>query len=306
MGSFEDPLQVGCTVGCPHVSLLQVLCAGRRVFIYELASSVTSSCLLSSAASGWCWRKGEALSLYMNYRPPLTIQKAAFTCLRKIRWSRLRLGLSGDWHLSRSGERDPSAPKTFSSSKHPVSITYRRGQLRFCWGQRSNSLWKYLILPGDGNAACIEFGVEVFVRLVQSDSSQCGKLIDVQHVAAVHVPGLHQQKSQPREPNKFSLASFVLLKKTIKSKRGGLELTSGLNGGSTSPASSILKLIFLKKGCDWTSLPPELWQPSLCFGFLVSSCSSKKPCSSHVLTGSLRYHIWLVNSPVNRFVSPRG
>lgn len=106
-----------------------------RVFIYELASSVTSSCLLSSAASGWCWRKREALNLYMNYTdPPLTIQKAAFTCLRKIRWSRLRLGLSGDWHLSRSGERDPSAPKTFSSSKHPVSIIYRRGQLRFCWG----------------------------------------------------------------------------------------------------------------------------------------------------------------------------
>lgn len=41
-----------------------------RVFIYELASSVTSSCLLSSAASGWCWRKREALNLYMNYTDP--------------------------------------------------------------------------------------------------------------------------------------------------------------------------------------------------------------------------------------------
>lgn len=50
----------------------------------------------------------------------------AFTCLRKIRWSSLRPGLSGDWHLPRSGERDPSAPKTFSSSKQPVSIIYRR------------------------------------------------------------------------------------------------------------------------------------------------------------------------------------
>lgn len=55
---------------------------------------------------------------------------------------------------------------------------------------------EYLILPGDGNAACVEFGVEVFVHLVQSDASQRGKLIDVQHVAAVHVPGLHKQKSQ--------------------------------------------------------------------------------------------------------------
>ena len=48
-------------------------------------------------------------------------------------------------------------------------------------------------------------------------------------------------------------------------------LTSGLNGGSVSPASSILKLISLKKGCDCTSFPSEFWQPNLSFGSLVSS-----------------------------------
>lgn len=57
---------------------------------------------------------------------------------------------------------------------------------------------------------------------------------------------------------------------------GRQALTSGLNGGSTSPAFSILKLIFWKNGCDCTSLPAELWQPSLCFGFLVSSCNWKE------------------------------
>lgn len=120
-------------------------------------------------------------------------ENCAFTCLRKIRWSSLRLGLSGEWHTSRTGERDPSAPKTFSSSKHPVSIIYRRGgeQVQGDFRQRRRRLWTYLVLPGDGNAACGEFGVEIFVRLVQSYSPQCGKLIDVQHVAAVHVPGLH-------------------------------------------------------------------------------------------------------------------
>lgn len=51
-------------------------------------------------------------------------------------------------------------------------------------------------MPSDGDAARVKFGVEVFVRLVQGDSSQRGKLIDVQHVAAVHMPGLHKQKSQ--------------------------------------------------------------------------------------------------------------
>lgn len=29
---------------------------------------------------------------------------------------------------------------------------------------------KYLILPGDGNPACVEFGVEVVVYVVQNDS----------------------------------------------------------------------------------------------------------------------------------------
>lgn len=46
------------------------------------------------------------------------------TFLRKIRRSRLRLGLSGAWDQSRSGDADPLGPKTFSSSKHPVSISY--------------------------------------------------------------------------------------------------------------------------------------------------------------------------------------
>lgn len=57
-------------------------------------------------------------------------------------------------------------------------------------------------------------------------------------------------------------------------------LTSGLYGGLTRPASSILKLISLKKGCDCTSLPPELWQPNLRLGFLESSYSSRKQSSS--------------------------
>lgn len=46
------------------------------------------------------------------------------TFLRKIRRSRLRLGLSGAWDQMRSGDADPLGPKTFSSSKHPVSISY--------------------------------------------------------------------------------------------------------------------------------------------------------------------------------------
>lgn len=124
-------------------------------------------------------------------------ENCAFTCLWKSRWSSLGLGLLGDWRKSGTGERDRSALKTFSSSKHPVSIICRRGEeeVQVPFGRQRKRLWKYLVLPRDGNAACVEFGVEIFVRLVQTDSPQCGKLVDVQHIAAVHVPGLHKENN---------------------------------------------------------------------------------------------------------------
>lgn len=81
-----------------------------------------------------------------------------------------------------------SAPQ---SSLCLLSTEEEKNRSRFTPDRRKR-LWKYLVLPGDGNAACVEFGVEIFVRLVQSDSPQCGKLIDVQHVAAIHVSGLHK------------------------------------------------------------------------------------------------------------------
>lgn len=132
-------LEVGWAVGWPHVSLLQVMCAGmflREEFLFMcwLLQSPASVCFHLQHLDDAEKKEKPSTSTWTAQTPPPKIQKAAFTCLRKIRWSRLRLGLSGDWHLSRSGERDPSAPKTFSSSKHPVSIIYRRGHLRFCWG----------------------------------------------------------------------------------------------------------------------------------------------------------------------------
>lgn len=65
-------------------------------------------------------------------------------------------------------------------------------QVQVHFSQRGRCLWKYLVLPGDRNAACVEFGVEIFVRLIQGDSSQRGKLINVQNISAIYVPGLHK------------------------------------------------------------------------------------------------------------------
>lgn len=126
------------------------------------------------------------------------------TCLRKIRCSRLRLGLSGVCDQTRSGDRDPAGPKVFSSLKHPVSITYRQRFRRFRWKEEDPGfsldmkprIWTYLVLPVDWNAARVELGVEVVVLLVQSDPLHCGKLFDVLHVAAVHQPGLEERKHQ--------------------------------------------------------------------------------------------------------------
>lgn len=54
-------------------------------------------------------------------------------------------------------------------------------------------------------------------------------------------------------------------------------LTSGTKGGSTIPASSLLKLMFLKNEWALTPAAPSARHPSLCFGSLVSSwvCSSR-------------------------------
>lgn len=120
------------------------------------------------------------------------------TFLRKRRCSRPRLGFSGAWDHSRSGDRDPAGPKIFSSWKHPVSITCRgRRRRRFVvsvWTDASTlpRSWTYLVLPGYRDAACVELGVEVVVFVVQNDSLHCRKLVNVLHVAAVHLSGLQE------------------------------------------------------------------------------------------------------------------
>lgn len=43
------------------------------------------------------------------------------------------------------------------------------------------------------------------------------------------------------------------------------------------PASSLLKLMFLKKEWALTPAAPSAWQPSLCLGSLVSSCAGESP-----------------------------
>lgn len=63
-------------------------------------------------------------------------------------------------------------------------------------------------------------------------------------------------------------------------------LTSGLKGGSSMPASSLLKLRCLKRGCSFTSLAPAPRHPRRSKGSLHRSCDTKEinvkgaPCRS--------------------------
>lgn len=67
-------------------------------------------------------------------------------------------------------------------------------------------------------------------------------------------------------------------------------LTSGTKGGSTIPASILLKLMFLKNEWALTPAAPSARHPSLCLGSLVSSCvSSRRDESSHYSS----VHPWL-------------
>lgn len=54
---------------------------------------------------------------------------------------------------------------------------------------------QYLVLPGDGNTARVESGVEVVIDVVQGDSPHCRKLLQVSYVIAVHQPGLFHHHS---------------------------------------------------------------------------------------------------------------
>ena len=44
-----------------------------------------------------------------------------------------------------------------------------------------------LLLPGDGDGAGAELGVEVLVRLVQADSLHRGELLDVQNILTKNI-----------------------------------------------------------------------------------------------------------------------
>lgn len=87
-------------------------------------SSDIRTCLDSSESDGCCW-SGRRRVRNVAVNEALVSDYAALTCLRKIRWRRLRLDCSGAWDQSRSGERVPSGPKMFSSAKHPVSMSWR-------------------------------------------------------------------------------------------------------------------------------------------------------------------------------------
>lgn len=50
----------------------------------------------------------------------------------------------------------------------------------------------HLVLPWDWYRACGELRVEVIVSMVQVDTFHSGELLDVQHIFAVHSPGLKE------------------------------------------------------------------------------------------------------------------
>lgn len=137
-------------------------------------------------------------------RYSFTLSKTGLTlsCLRNMRRNRpcLALGLLGPKDQSRSGGRDPIGPNTFSSSKHPVSMSYEQKWINAgfsCTRSDANGTcgYNHFVLPAPRNASRVEFGVELAVRLVQNDSPQCAELLDVLHVIAVHQSGLKVTKT---------------------------------------------------------------------------------------------------------------
>lgn len=139
---------------------------------------------------------------------PEKIPPPPLTWRRKSLCRRLRLGGSGSCLQSRSGERVPLGPNTFRSLKHSVSIIWggrvtggdRREQpqqhCRRAGPPPGAPRPQYLVLPGDGDAAGGELGVEIVVCLVQVDALHRRELLNVQHVLAINRPGLREPESR--------------------------------------------------------------------------------------------------------------
>lgn len=147
--------------------------------------------------------QGDPRATLVQKHPPAP----SLTWRRKSLCRRLRLGGSGSCLQSRSGERVPLGPNTLRSLKHSVSIIW--GGSGHCGGRHKQPRSRveppthapyprYLILPGDGDAAGGKLGVEIIVGLVQVDALHRRELLDVQHVLAINRPGLREPESCQR------------------------------------------------------------------------------------------------------------
>lgn len=93
----------------------------------------------------------------------------------------------------------------------------------------------YLILPGHRHATCVKLAVEIIIDLIKDHSFNRGELIDVQDVRAVNGSRLVERRKSDEKMNITGLISGE--KQT---------LTSGTKGGGILPASSLVKLMFVK------------------------------------------------------------
>lgn len=117
--------------------------------------------------------------------------------------------------------------------------------------------WKstYLILPGNRDASCCKLVVEVMVGGLQLYPLDCRELLNVQYILAINSLGL--SRMQKREGNERAILLHLNTTNRWYEEDAAThvhsELTSGLNGGSSIPASNRLKFKCLKRGCSFTS-----------------------------------------------------
>lgn len=139
------------------------------------------------------------------------VEQAAFRTLRTLRpvevWGSAPLGPKNVQFLETSRLYQLPRQKRMRRRKR------RRDRLadsiwtcNVCVSQK----WQYFVLPGDWNAARVEFGVEVVVDVVQSDSLHRRKLLQVLHVIAVHQSGLKESNEQTGADSRPVTSYFYL------------------------------------------------------------------------------------------------
>lgn len=107
---------------------------------------------------------------------------------------------SGPQHFLLMGISSPEYPNSHPTQPTMAHLPSTLATPPQCSHPSAPGCSQHLALPWDGDGASGELGVEIVVRVIQVDALDRGELLNVQHILAVHGPGLQGGMVIPAQP----------------------------------------------------------------------------------------------------------